>query len=212
VPLYWLVRTVLQPPAFVLWRPRAAGRRHLPPRGEAAILASNHRSFLDAVLLDGLPRRPLHFMAKREIFDVGWQARLANALGAFPVERGVRDGESLETARAVLARGGWLLMFPEGRRVRTGRPGPPRPGVGRLALQTGVPVVPLAIAGTAGRRRGRRLRPGRVRVSIGPTVRFPRVADPTDEQATAATAVIWSAVETEWDRLETRWMSLKAGG
>src|SRR5215210_6016824 len=113
VPVYWIVRAVLQPLIYVYFRLARHGRLHIPRRG-AVILASNHRSFLDPFLIGCSLRRPIYFMAKRELFRRPLQGWLLNALGAFPVRRGESDEEAMETARTVLRRGDAVVIFPEG--------------------------------------------------------------------------------------------------
>ncbi len=165
--VYWLVRAVLQPFFHLYFRLSRIGREHVPAEGPV-ILAANHRSFLDPFMIATLARRPLYYVAKRELFEKRWQGWLLNALGAFPVDRGNGDGEMLATARAILARGDAVLIFPEGTRVRPGALGRPKRGVGRLALETGAPVVPVAVIGTEAIRRGWRIRPHKVRLRVRP--------------------------------------------
>src|SRR6202451_4273925 len=140
--LYWTLRAILVPFFLLYFRLQRTGREHLPRTGPL-LLASNHRSFLDPFVIGTLVRRPVYYMAKRELFENPVVAWLLNGLGAFPVDRGAGDAQAMETARAILARGDCVVLFPEGTRVRPGPLGAPRKGVGRLALQTGVPVVPI---------------------------------------------------------------------
>jgi 1-acyl-sn-glycerol-3-phosphate acyltransferase len=106
------------------FRIHATGAEHVPEHG-LAIVAANHKSFLDAFFVGLSIRRRVHFMAKSELFReaFGW---LLVRLGAFPVRRGEGDAFALETARAILDAGGVLVVFPEGTRVdepeRSGRP------------------------------------------------------------------------------------------
>src|SRR5918912_1153745 len=150
--VYWIVRAVLQPAMRIWFRLERNGRENVPRRGPV-ILAANHRSFLDTFVVGVCLRRPVYFVAKQELFERRWQAWLLNALGAFPIRRGESDEESVATARRILERGDAVVIFPEGTRIRTGALGPPRRGVGRLALISGAPVVPVAVKGTERARR-----------------------------------------------------------
>ena len=142
------------------------------------IIAANHRSFLDPFVIACMARRPMYYVAKKELFASRWQAWLLNALGAFPVDRGAADPEMIDTAEAILARGDIVLIFPEGTRIRPGALGTPKRGVGRLALESGAPVVPVAVIGTEAIRRGWRIRPHQVRIRAGRALRFPAVETP----------------------------------
>ena len=129
--VYWLVRAVLQPFFHVYFRLSRIGREHIPAEGPV-ILASNHRSFLDPFVIGVMARRPIYYVAKRELFlfhpVVSW---LLSALGAFPIERGASDQGAMATAKAILERGDIVLMFPEGTRVRPGSLGRARRRRGR---------------------------------------------------------------------------------
>jgi glycerol-3-phosphate dehydrogenase (NAD(P)+) len=199
-PVYWLTRAVLQPFIHVYFRLRRTGHAHIPAEGPV-ILAANHRSFLDPFVIGCCVRRPIYFMAKRELFEKRLQGWFLNALGAFPLRRGESDEESVTTARAVLDRGDVVVIFPEGTRIREGSLARPKRGVGRLALETGVPVVPVAVAGTERARRGWRIRPCRVSVRYGRPLTFPRVANPSQALAAEVTARIWPCVELQWEWL-----------
>jgi glycerol-3-phosphate dehydrogenase (NAD(P)+) len=107
----------------------------------------------------------------------------------------------LETSRAILERGDCLVIFPEGTRIRPGSLGSPKRGVGRLALETGAPVVPVAMIGTEAVRRGWRIRPHRVRIRCGRPLTFPRVDDPSPALAGAVTDRIWLCVMLQWEWL-----------
>lgn len=197
---YWLVRAVLQPFFHLYFRLSRIGREHIPQTGPV-ILAANHRSFLDPFVIATCLRRPLYYVAKRELFERRWQAWLLNSLGAFPVDRGKGDASMLESARAVLERGDAVLIFPEGTRVRPGSLGRPRRGVGRLALETGAPVVPVAVMGTEAIRRGWRIRPHKVRIRAGRPLTFPRVDQASPQLAAAVTDRIWPCVMLQWEWL-----------
>ena len=139
------------------------------------ILAPNHFSQWDHFFAGVYLRRKIRFMAKSQLFSnpviqyIFWHG------GAFPVRRGHQDEEAFKTAYAILERGGCLLMYPEGGRSRSGGLGEPRPGVGRIALESGAPVVPVAIHGSLGVRRWRKLRFPKVTVQYGEPIRFEAV-------------------------------------
>jgi 1-acyl-sn-glycerol-3-phosphate acyltransferase len=198
--VYWLARAVLQPFFHLYFRLSRIGREHVPADGPV-IFCANHRSFLDPFIIGTITRRPMYYVAKSELFRhrvIGW---FLNALGAFPVNRGQGDRDFLATAKAILERGDSVLMFAEGTRIRPGALGRPKRGVGRLALETGVPVVPVAIIGTEAVRKGILIRPHKVRVRIGSPLRFPRVEHPAPQLAAAVTDRIWPNVMLQWEWL-----------
>ena len=174
--VYWIVRAILQPFFHAYFRLRRIGIDHIPAEGPV-LLAANHRSFSDPFLIGTCLRRPLHFVAKVELFEKRWQAWILLALGAFPIRRGESDEQAMETARIILERGGAVGHLPRGhpRAPRAARPSRAR-GVGRLALETGAPVVPVAITGTEDIRRGWRIRPRRVTVRCGQRDDLPAAA------------------------------------
>ena len=198
--LYWIVRAVLQPAFHVYFRLSRYGIAHVPKQGPV-IFASNHRSFLDALVLGTLVRRPVYYVAKKEHFLHPVRGRVMSMLGAFPVDRGAGDTRAMDTARAILERGDCVCIFPEGTRTRPGPLGSAHRGVGRLALQTGAPVVPVAVIGTEAVRRGWWIRPHRVRIRCGAPPRFPVDQNPTPALAAAVTERIWSRVTLQWDWL-----------
>jgi glycerol-3-phosphate dehydrogenase (NAD(P)+) len=198
--LYWAVRIVLLPSFLVYLRLVRVGSEHLPRSGPL-LLAANHRSFLDPFVIGTLTRRPVYYVAKRELFRKPWQAWLLNSLGAFPIDRGRGDEDAIATAREILARGDCVVIFPEGTRVRSGPLGAPRRGLGRLALETGAPVVPVAVIGTEEVRRGWRVRPRRVRIRCGAPLRFANNGCPTPELSAAVTERVWARVTLQWEWL-----------
>jgi glycerol-3-phosphate dehydrogenase (NAD(P)+) len=199
--VYWLTRAWLQPFCHLYFRLSRIGREHIPETGPV-IFASNHRSFIDPFVIGLCSRRPLYYVTKKEIFQihplVSW---FLSSLGAFPVNRGVGDGDMIETAKAILARGDCVLIFPEGTRTRPGTLGRPKRGIGRLALETGAPVVPVAVFGTEAVRKGWRIRPHKVRIRIGRALTFPPVEKASPQLAAAVTDRIWPNVMLQWEWL-----------
>jgi glycerol-3-phosphate dehydrogenase (NAD(P)+) len=198
--VYWLVRGVIQPFFHLYFRLSRIGREHIPQQGPV-IFAANHRSFLDPFVIGTMARRPLYYMAKKELFRDRLISWLLSSLGAFPIERGKGDQDSMRTAREILERGDCVLVFPEGTRVRPGPLGRPKRGVGRLALETGAPVIPVAVFGTEKVRRGWRIRPHKVRIRAGRPLRFPQLDHPSPQLAGAVTERIWPCVELQWEWL-----------
>src|ERR671936_1604332 len=202
VPLY-VIAGAFVGPSMLLWlRLSRHGREHARVKG-GLIVASNHRSFLDPFAISALLpwRRRIQFVAKVELFEPRWQGWLLSRLGAFPIRRGRSDSVAMETARIVVERGGTVVIFAEGTRIRTGSLGTPKRGVGRLALETGAAVLPVAVRGTEHVRRGWRIRPRKVRLPGGQPMTFPRTAHPSPALAATVTDRIWPNIELQWEWL-----------
>jgi 1-acyl-sn-glycerol-3-phosphate acyltransferase len=197
--VYWPVRAVVKPAILLYFRLRRLGREHVPTGG--VILAANHRSFLDPFAIGCAVKRPIFFVAKQELFRnrlIGW---FLNCMGAFPVRRGESDEESVKTALALLEGGHAVVIFPEGTRIRSGSLAQPKRGVGRLALQSGAPVVPIAVTGSEHARDGWKIKPVRVHLRCGPALTYPRVDNPSPFLAGEVTERIWPCVGLQWEWL-----------
>ncbi|PRY48279.1 1-acyl-sn-glycerol-3-phosphate acyltransferase [Geodermatophilus tzadiensis] len=151
---YLVARFVLRPLFWLLFRPRVRGRGNVPVEG-AFIIASNHLSFIDSMVIPLSAPRRVHYLAKAEYFTSpgvgGWLSRtLFGALGAMPVERETHRAAqaALDTALGVLRQGEGFGIYPEGTRSRDGRLARGKTGVAWLALTAGCPVVPVAVRGT----------------------------------------------------------------
>jgi 1-acyl-sn-glycerol-3-phosphate acyltransferase len=191
--VYDLARLVCSIYSFVLFRARCISSDNVP-RGGPVILAPNHFSNLDHFFVGMFLRRKVRFMAKSQLFKWPMQFIYTHG-GAFPVRRGQHDEEAFVTAEAILAQGGCLVMYAEGGRSRTGSLGErPRPGIGRLALESGAPVVPLAIYGSQRARNWKRLQFPNVTIQFGAPLRFEPVAEPTREQQHEAADLIFGEV------------------
>ena len=198
--VYWLVRAVLQPFFHLYFRMSRIGREFIPQEG-GVILAANHRSFLDPFVIGMMVRRPCYFVAKKELFSNRFVAWFLNSLGAFPIDRGNADKDAMGTAREILERGDVVVIFPEGTRIRPGGLAKPKRGVGRLALETGAAVVPVAVIGTENVRKGLRIRPHKVRIRAGRALHFPTVENPSPQLAGAVTDRLWPMVALQWEWL-----------
>jgi 1-acyl-sn-glycerol-3-phosphate acyltransferase len=178
---YQLSRVIAGPFLHTIWRPKVFGAENVPASG-GAILAANHLSVVDSIFLPLMLDRPVTFSAKAEYFSASgpaarlWAAYL-KATNQLQMDReGPRAAQdTLEAALALLQAGNLFGIYPEGTRSPDGRLYRGRPGVGWLALKSGLPVLPVAMFGT---RRvlppGRVVpRPGRVQIKIGAPLKFP---------------------------------------
>jgi 1-acyl-sn-glycerol-3-phosphate acyltransferase len=176
---------------------------HIPESG-AAIVAPNHKSFWDSFFVGAATKRHVRFMGKSELFQ-GRLGRLFVRLGAFPVKRGESDADALETARVILRQGGLLALFPEGTRVRDPETlGSPRRGAGRLALETGAPLIPAAITGTEKLFLGPLPKPRRVQVSFGEPIEAAALAATPEAAGELIEGRLWPEVTAEYSRLRAR--------
>jgi 1-acyl-sn-glycerol-3-phosphate acyltransferase len=198
---YELTRLITSTYAHLLLRARVISSENVPGRGPV-ILAPNHFSFMDHFLMGCGIRRKVRFMAKSQLFKAPMQFIYSHG-GVFPVRRGARDEETFLTAETILRRGGAVAMYCEGGRSRTGRLAErAKPGIGRLALSTGVPVVPIAIHGSSHIRNWKRLRLPKVTVQYGQAIRWQRVQDPTKEQQQAVADAILDEIKALYDGLQ----------
>ena len=182
--VYELVRTITSVYAYTLLRARPISTENVPGAG-AVILAPNHFSFMDHFLMGSFIRRKVRFMAKSQLFKAPMQFIYTHG-GVFPVRRGARDEETFITAETILAQGGAITMYCEGGRSRTGKVGrEAKRGIGRLALETGAPVVPIAIHGSSRIRNWKRLQFPKITVHYGEPIRWEQIAEPTREQQQA---------------------------
>jgi 1-acyl-sn-glycerol-3-phosphate acyltransferase len=209
-PLYALVRRVLVPFLRLYFRMHVSGAEHIPAEG-AAIVAPNHKSFWDSFFIGVCTRRHLRFMGKTELFEGRW-GRVLVRLGAFPVRRGQSDDDALETARTILRQGGLLAVFPEGTRVRDpDELGHPRRGAGRLALESGAPIVPAAITGSDHLFAGPFPKPKRVQVAFSEPIPVSELAASPEAAGELVEDLLWPEVRDEFRRLRARRSLIAAG-
>jgi 1-acyl-sn-glycerol-3-phosphate acyltransferase len=149
--LYRLIRRIVRWLVFRLFRVTVTGLENIPK--PPYIIAANHQAWFDpAFIIPLLPESPMIYtMAKREtVFNRAWKRRLLPLIGVFPISphRGELDEAGLRTVYQILARGGAVLIFPEGRYSRGRGLRPLKVGIGHFALQAGVPISPVAVRGT----------------------------------------------------------------
>jgi len=198
---YELVRMVLTPISLGFYRCRQIEVDNVPARGPV-ILAANHFSNMDHFLAGTWLRRKIRFLAKSQLFGNPIGDYIFSTGGVFPIRRGHDDQEAFDTIHASFERGGCVMIYVEGGRSRSGELGRPRPGVGRAALESGVPVVPVAIHGSQNARRWKRLQFPKVTVRYGEPICFPVVAEPTREQQIACAEEIFVEVTRMYTELE----------
>jgi 1-acyl-sn-glycerol-3-phosphate acyltransferase len=178
--VYELVRIATMLTALTVYRARGIHSERVP--GGPLILAPNHASFMDHFFTGAFIRRRIQFMAKSQLFGGGPATWIFSHGGVFPVRRGHQDEEAFESAFKILERGGAIGMYCEGGRSRNGQlADSAKPGIGRLALESGAPVVPVAILGSYQIRNWKRLQFPRVTVSYGEPFRFAPVPEPSRE-------------------------------
>jgi 1-acyl-sn-glycerol-3-phosphate acyltransferase len=199
--IYEVVRGVTTMMALTAYRARGIDSQ-LVPNGPV-ILAPNHASFMDHFFTGAFIRRRIQFMAKSQLFKPGILTWIFSHGGVFPVRRGLADEETFVTCFKVLERGGAIVMYCEGGRSRTGKLGDKaRPGIGRLALESGVPVVPVAILGSAQTRNWKRLSFPQVTVRYDEPFKFDVVEHSTREQQQQVADYILERIRTLHTQLE----------
>jgi 1-acyl-sn-glycerol-3-phosphate acyltransferase len=199
--VYEAVRIVTSLYAWIFFRARAIGSEKVPASGPV-IIAPNHSSFMDHFFVGTAIRRKVRFMAKSQLFEPPMQWIYTHG-GVFPVRRGYSDEEAFATANSVLERGGCIAMYSEGGRSRTGKLSDTvRRGIGRLALESGATVVPVAIHGSSRVRNWRRGQFPRVTVQYGDPIRYRVVPEPTREQQQAVAEEIFDEVRELYGALE----------
>jgi len=202
-PVYAVIRALANAVLRAWFRVRVSGTEHIPADG-GVIVAPNHKNFLDPFFIGIATRRHVRFMAKIELFK-GPLAWLFLRLGAFPIRRGESDSDALDTAAAVLRAGGLVVVFPEGTRVeRPDALGAPRHGAGRLAVQTGVPIVPAAITGTSHLWRGALPKLRSVQITFLPPFEPAPPALGHDPASELIDDRVWPAVQQEYGRLSAK--------
>jgi 1-acyl-sn-glycerol-3-phosphate acyltransferase len=200
---YTLVRILITLPTLLIYRVRAIGVEKVPKSG-AVVLAPNHFSQMDHFFIGLYLRRKVRFMAKSQMFGPPVLTYIFKHGGVFPVRRGHRDEESFKTAFTILDQEEMLLVYAEGGRSRSGKLGEVKPGIGRIALESGAPVVPVAIHGSERVRRWKRFRFPKVTVQFGEPFSFPVESEPSRERQLQVAEQIFAPVREMYGELATR--------
>ena len=200
---YEVTRLLMSIYSYTLLRTRAISPEHVPGTGPV-ILAPNHFSFMDHFLVGCYLRRKIRFMAKSQLFKPPMQWVYTHG-GVFPVRRGARDEETFITAKCLLDRGATVLMYPEGGRSRTGNlEEKGKRGIGRLALESGAPVVPVAVYGSSRVRNWKRLQFPEVTVQYGAPMCWEAIEDSTAEQQQVVADEVVGEIRRLYSGLEQR--------
>lgn len=201
--VYDMVRGILTPIAVGLYRARAIGTENVPAEGPV-LLAPNHFSNMDHFFTGVYLRRKIRFMAKSQLFGAPVLSQIFKYGGVFPVRRGHQDEEAFETVHRILENEGCVLVYAEGGRSRTGGLGEAKPGIGRIALENGIPVVPVAIHGSASVRKWRKMVMPKVTVQFGEPMTFPVVVEPTRDQQLDCSKEVFDHVKTMYTALDEK--------
>jgi 1-acyl-sn-glycerol-3-phosphate acyltransferase len=200
---YTLARIVITIPTLLIYRVRTIGLENVPKEGPL-VLAPNHFSQMDHFFIGVYLRRKIRFMAKSQLFGPPVLTYIYKHGGVFPVRRGHHDEEAIETARILVEQGEMLLVYAEGGRSRSGRLREPKAGIGRLALESGAPVVPVAIHGSASVRRWKRFTFPKVTVQFGEPLSFPVETAPGHERQLEVAREIFDRVREMYAALEAK--------
>ena len=197
--LYRVERAIFVTSLWAWFRPRVAGREHIPATGPA-ILAPVHRSFADFGFAAFCTERKLFFMTKDEMWNNKWLGKLLLTVGAFPVHRESADREALERAEEVLRRGELLVLFPEGTRREGTAVEDLMEGAAFLSARTGAPIVPIGIGGSdLAMPKGSAVpKPYTIQVVIGPAIPAP----PRTEGGRVSRSAVRAATQALVPRLQ----------
>ncbi len=177
--MYWFLRNLTALLIRILFGLKAEGVENVPEGG--AIIAATHSSFLDPLAVAGILSRPIHFMAKAELFKYPVFSFVLPRVHAFPVRRGLADRNAIREAMKLVDEGNLLGIFPEGTRSKTGEIQPLQGGTAMIAIKAGVPVVPVVVVGV----KPLRLRRS-IEVRIGTPIRFGEPHRASKDEVSAA--------------------------
>jgi 1-acyl-sn-glycerol-3-phosphate acyltransferase len=199
--VYEIIRMLVSVYAWTFFRARCISAEKVPATGPV-IMAPNHFSFMDHFFLGAFTRRHVRFMAKSQLFTPPMQFVYSHG-GVFPVRRGERDEDAFITAGKILTEGGCVAMYCEGGRSRTGTlSDKAKRGIGRLALESGATIVPVAIHGSSRVRNWKRLQFPKVTIQYGEPFRYEAVAAPDRDQQQAVADEIFGEIKVLYAGLD----------
>lgn len=144
---YYIAKAIVWLLLKIFWRMEVIGTENVPERG-GVIIASNHVSYLDPLVLGASTKRKINFIAKKEVFNNIFSSIFLKSLNAFPVDRKKIDMPAFKKTISILEVGGILGIFPEGTRSINGELQELKLGVVKIAMKAGVPIIPVGIIGT----------------------------------------------------------------
>jgi 1-acyl-sn-glycerol-3-phosphate acyltransferase len=200
---YSFARIILTLPTLLLWRVRAIGVENVPKDGPL-VLAPNHFSQMDHFFVGVYLRRKIRFMAKSQLFGPPLLTYIYKHGGVFPIRRGHHDEEAMETARILVEQGEMLLVYAEGGRSRSQTLGEPKPGIGRIATETGAPIIPVAIHGSEHARQWKKLRFPKTTVQFGEPLTYPVEPTPSRERQLEVATEVFGRVREMYEGLAAR--------
>jgi len=200
---YTFVRLILTLPTLLIYRVRAIGVENVPRDG-ALVLAPNHFSQMDHFFAGVYLRRKIRFMAKSQMFGPPVLTYVYKHGGVFPVRRGHHDEEAFKTVYELLDQEEMLLVYAEGGRSRSRQLGEPKAGIGRIALESGAPILPVAIHGSARVRGWKRLHFPKVTVEFGKPMVFAVEPAPNRERQLEVATEVFAAVRKMYEEIATR--------
>lgn len=174
------------------------------PKDGPLVLAPNHFSQMDHFFVGLYLRRKIRFMAKSQLFGPPILTYIYKHGGVFPIRRGHHDEEAFETVRQLLDQSEMLLVYAEGGRSRSQQLGKPKPGIGRIALESGAPIIPVAIHGSEYARQWKRLRFPKTTVQFGEPLTFPVEPSASRERQLEVATEVFARVRELYEGLATR--------
>ncbi len=181
--IYWMIQHSLRGIFRSLYRVTIIDRHKIPGQGRF-IMCSNHLSYVDPVIIASYSPRYTYFMAKKELFSIGFLSNLVTYLNAFPVSRDAIDRKSFKTSLNILKHNNILGLFPEGSRSKDGTVGEGKKGIGLISILSDAPIIPIAISGSNRiiQKPHKRVYFPKIKIIIGDTIDTKKIAYENDRK------------------------------